>query len=246
VGALHGLLLLPLAVSAGQVSPTALSTFVNGTVTDADAVNANFAALRTEINDNHDRITQIETGVEIAGNAAACPGEVAPGTLRYGNNLFEGCTALGWVEMGAPTFYETELEMPSFIQTNSSTNWNVSGRSEVSIRPQDDLVAITGFANTSGTGILPIGSLQLVRVEVFDADDNRLVLETNYPRIGTEVGWGTYQHTLSLSMTPGRYRVTGGGTILEFQLEATGRVTGEVVSTDGSIPDKTETEIPPP
>ena len=46
----------------GQVNPSNVTTFVNGTTADADQVNANFAELTTQINDNDTRITALEGG----------------------------------------------------------------------------------------------------------------------------------------------------------------------------------------
>ena len=52
------LLVIPLAVAAGTV--TVPNTFTNGTVADADEVNANFGAVKTAVDDNDGRITTLE------------------------------------------------------------------------------------------------------------------------------------------------------------------------------------------
>jgi hypothetical protein len=60
---------VPALLYAAAVGP--LTPFVNGTVADADAVNANFAALRTAVDDNDARIVALET----AAGTAASPAE---------------------------------------------------------------------------------------------------------------------------------------------------------------------------
>jgi hypothetical protein len=64
-------LALPAALYAGQVGT--LASFTNGTIADADPVNANFAALRTEVNDNDTRIASLE---------AAATGQIVNVTLQ--------------------------------------------------------------------------------------------------------------------------------------------------------------------
>ena len=65
----------PLAVYAAQV--IGLTTFVNGTVADADEVNANFTAVATAVNDNDGRISTLENLL-----GATCP----PGEFVQGIN----------------------------------------------------------------------------------------------------------------------------------------------------------------
>ncbi len=67
------LLVIPLAVAAGTV--TGPNTFVNGTVADADQVNANFTAEATAVNDNDGRIGTLENLL-----GSTCP----PGKLVQG------------------------------------------------------------------------------------------------------------------------------------------------------------------
>lgn len=57
-----GFAMLPLLSLASEV--TVPNTFVAGTKAVADEVNANFSATETAINDNHDRISALETAVE--------------------------------------------------------------------------------------------------------------------------------------------------------------------------------------
>jgi hypothetical protein len=52
-------LVIPLAVAAGTV--TVPNTFINGTAADADAVNANFDAVKTAVDDNDSRITTAQS-----------------------------------------------------------------------------------------------------------------------------------------------------------------------------------------
>ena len=73
--ALFVFLLVPSA-SGSQVG--ALNTFTNGSVADADEVNANFDAVRTAVNDNDTRITALEN----AGGAPFDVDSYASGTRR--------------------------------------------------------------------------------------------------------------------------------------------------------------------
>jgi hypothetical protein len=63
----------PAPLFAGLVGP--LTSFVNGTVADADAVNANFTALVNAVDDNHNRIAALE--------GASAPGGFAPSANCY-------------------------------------------------------------------------------------------------------------------------------------------------------------------
>ncbi len=77
-GALLALAIAPLAVYAAQV--IGLTTFVNGTVADADEVNANFTAAATAVNDNDGRISTLENLL-----GATCPaGEFVQGISAGG------------------------------------------------------------------------------------------------------------------------------------------------------------------
>ncbi len=74
------LLVIPLAVAAGTVSVP--NTFVNGTVADADQVNANFSALATESNAQDARLLTLETS-GIAGYSQVVANMTIPaGTTR--------------------------------------------------------------------------------------------------------------------------------------------------------------------
>ena len=66
-------LVIPLAVAAGTV--TVPNTFTNGTAADADAVNANFDAVKTAVNDNDNRITTAQSTADsnAAGISSAFP-----------------------------------------------------------------------------------------------------------------------------------------------------------------------------
>ena len=77
-GFLLALAMAPLAVYAAQV--IGLTTFVNGTVADADEVNANFTAAATAVNDNDGRISTLENLL-----GATCPaGEFVQGISAGG------------------------------------------------------------------------------------------------------------------------------------------------------------------
>lgn len=54
------ILLIPLAAYASTLNVP--NSFVNGTTADANEVNANFAAVEAAVNDNHDRISTLESG----------------------------------------------------------------------------------------------------------------------------------------------------------------------------------------
>ena len=64
---------VPLAAYASSLTVT--HTFVNGTIADADEVNANFSDVKTAVDDNDSRITTLEGGVaglEIVNSALVC------------------------------------------------------------------------------------------------------------------------------------------------------------------------------
>jgi hypothetical protein len=93
-------LAVPAVLFAANVG--SLISFSNGTVADADEVNANFDALRNAVNDNDGRIGTLESadGAFIAPDAPGdCPSTVAEGTIRYAAGRFEGCAAEGWVPL---------------------------------------------------------------------------------------------------------------------------------------------------
>ena len=66
-------LVIPLAVAAGTV--TVPNTFTNGTAADADAVNANFDAVKTAVDDNDSRITTAQSTADAnsAGISLSAP-----------------------------------------------------------------------------------------------------------------------------------------------------------------------------
>ena len=63
------LVAVPLVVVAGEVMLP--NTFTNGTVADADEVNANFDEIETEVNDNDSRITAAQSTADAATTDAA-------------------------------------------------------------------------------------------------------------------------------------------------------------------------------
>jgi hypothetical protein len=84
-GFLGGLCSLPVALSAASV--TGLNAFVNGTVADADAVNANFSAVQIAVDDNDARLDALET----APGLASCRRVIAA------DRTFTGTYSLGSV-----------------------------------------------------------------------------------------------------------------------------------------------------
>ena len=62
---MSALLLVPLAAAAGSV--TGLISFLNGTIANADEVNANFSNVAGEINDNDGRISSLTSGALTLG-----------------------------------------------------------------------------------------------------------------------------------------------------------------------------------
>jgi hypothetical protein len=93
------LIIGPLAVWAGSLDVP--NTFTNGTIADADAVNGNFAAVETSVDDNDARINQLSalfgtnTSGARSGNGSVCTigavwltaGAVAGGYPAYGQIL---------------------------------------------------------------------------------------------------------------------------------------------------------------
>lgn len=70
-----GATLDPAALHASSVGP--LVNFANGTVTDANDINANFGALRTGVNDNAERIVGLEVGGTVEPRWASFNGDGA-------------------------------------------------------------------------------------------------------------------------------------------------------------------------
>jgi hypothetical protein len=81
----------PVTVYAAAVA--GLTTFVNGTIADADQMNANFAAVATAVDDNHVRVNTLEaipnqqcasgdfaTGIDASGNLL-CAAPSAPASI---------------------------------------------------------------------------------------------------------------------------------------------------------------------
>lgn len=97
--------LLPAALYAGQV--TGLISFSNGTVADANEVNANFDAIKLAVDDNDSRIAALEGGggggtVVIGGNAADCPSSAPEGALRMEGGALQVCLSTGWSTVASP------------------------------------------------------------------------------------------------------------------------------------------------
>lgn len=86
---LAGLVVLGLAVAAVPLFMRAsavgsLTTFSNGTVADASAINGNFGALATAVNDNNTRISSLESGRVVGVTTFRdCTRLVVPTTAQY-------------------------------------------------------------------------------------------------------------------------------------------------------------------
>jgi hypothetical protein len=74
-GLLVAAAVVPLALSAATISYP--NTFANGTVANADAVNANFTAVATAVADNDSRIAALESGGAPQGDCPAGMARVA-------------------------------------------------------------------------------------------------------------------------------------------------------------------------
>jgi hypothetical protein len=120
-------LAIPLAVYASNLSVPYV--FVNGTVADADQVNANFAAVEAAVDDNDARITALEGALASAGDITA----VLPGFGLSGGGLSADVT----------------------LQVNSAqTQVRVAGTCAPgsSIRAIDQIGAVTCQTDSVGTG----------------------------------------------------------------------------------------------
>jgi hypothetical protein len=96
--ALGAAICLPLAVLAGPVG--SLTTFSNGTVADANEVNANFSAIRTAVDDNDSRITSLEAGGGSGGglvddSITTCDGD-AEGAFNWDGTTLTFCNGNEW------------------------------------------------------------------------------------------------------------------------------------------------------
>jgi hypothetical protein len=109
-----GLLAVPVWLAAGSVGT--LTTFVNGTVADADQVNANFTAIATAVDDNDARLDAFTvsggqvgiggspgTDLEVHGGlrlgpVATCDA-ATQGVLRYQDDTLSICQDTNWVPL---------------------------------------------------------------------------------------------------------------------------------------------------
>jgi hypothetical protein len=83
-------LAVPITLVAGDVS--GLISFSNGTVADADEVNANFAAVKTAVDDNDARLDDLVVGTAVlVGTHSTCDGSLE-GLLRWTGSELEVCT----------------------------------------------------------------------------------------------------------------------------------------------------------
>ena len=108
-------LAIPLAVAAGTL--TVPSIFVNGTVADADQVNASFDAVKTQVNDNDSRITTAQS----AADAAAAGHTVDTNTQLTPAEVAAAAAAQGFVTGAHTTDTNTQLDqaaVDAFVANN--------------------------------------------------------------------------------------------------------------------------------
>jgi hypothetical protein len=139
-----------LAVGAAVVAPALLSagaltlpnTFVNGTVADADTVNANFSAVDAEVDDNASRLAALEAAVATQSEAVSVSnpfGGVATTLdityVRVGDIVTASVDAAGGVQTsgrgGSSTVTMDQLGVPSWARpanTRASTAIPCTGR----------------------------------------------------------------------------------------------------------------------
>jgi hypothetical protein len=106
-----GLVATPMAVMAGSIPGGSLNTFVNGTATDADLVNANFAAVETAVNGNAADVGANAAAIGtndggVAANAAAlAASRTAEKIADFGSttDLVDGGTVCDQATFDAPT-----------------------------------------------------------------------------------------------------------------------------------------------
>lgn len=89
---------VPIAVLASPVGT--LNSFSNGTVTDANDVNANFSTIRTAVDDNDARITTLEAGggsgnVHVGNTPTTCD-STAEGAFRWDGTSLTFCDGDSW------------------------------------------------------------------------------------------------------------------------------------------------------
>ena len=85
-----------IAIAAGASSVTIPNEFVSGTAASATEVNANFNAMKTEIDDNDERIAQLEAQVAdiLAADSCTDGGSSLFGSCWYMADGGESCTAV--------------------------------------------------------------------------------------------------------------------------------------------------------
>ena len=146
------LLLASGASLAGSVGP--LTTFNAGTTAVASEVNGNFNALSTAVNDNHARISTLETtatgGNLVLAPSTAATGNIMKGTNRFlhnfgSNNTFLGLLAGNFTMTGIDNTASGVNALPSNTTGNSNTASGVSAL----------------FGNTSGTNNTASGAFAL-------------------------------------------------------------------------------------
>jgi hypothetical protein len=121
---------------AGSVG--SLNTFVNGTVADADAVNANFAAIQAAVDDNHARIGTVENATGVVGSAGSTEEAAAtsckaildarpgvPDGLFWVNPDGAGAALRVWCDMGTDGGGWTPVAMAN--ASSYVNNWNAGG-----------------------------------------------------------------------------------------------------------------------
>jgi hypothetical protein len=91
----------PLVLFASSVP--SLITFSNGTVADADEVNANFSALQTAVNDNDAAIASLQAGgvAFSVQTDESCGTTLTAGSVRWTGTSLEVCNGASWNPLGS-------------------------------------------------------------------------------------------------------------------------------------------------
>ena len=135
-------LAIPLAVAAGTL--TVPSIFVNGTVADADQVNASFDAVKTQVNDNDSRITTAQS----AADAAAAGHTVDTNTQLTPAEVAAAAAAQGFVT-GAHTT-NTNTQLTNAEVAAAAAQGFVTGAHTTDTNTQLDQAAVDAFVANNG------------------------------------------------------------------------------------------------
>jgi hypothetical protein len=144
---------LPLAMYAGSVG--SLTTFANGTVADADQVNANFAAVQTAVDDNDARIPDFSegTGMVRIGDVQICWGTHS---VTVGGNT-NNATGVATLPTGCVYTNTSFVAMGSSQSNYGNANNNIdltspNATNRINVRCQN--TNPSGSSNTAGNCVV--------------------------------------------------------------------------------------------